>query len=142
MSKEITLSNIEIINSLGAIQRIVQTPDELPIGLSIACYDNIEVLQEHSEVLDNYKEELLDKYAEFDEDGNIKTNDVEKNESGGPVREEIKFQSEEEKEKYVEELNEKYEEEVKLDLETVSKELVEEVEVSPQAAISLSWMFE
>lgn len=143
MAKEVTLSNIEVINSLGAIQRLIQTSDSLPIGLSIACHDNIETLQDYSGELDDHKESLLDEYAEFDEDGNIKT--VDTSENGEPEdmgREEIKFKSDEDRQNYIDELNEKYDEEVELELKTVSQDLVNNIEVPPQVAISLSWMFE
>jgi len=120
MAKQVVLSNTEVTNSLEAIQTLLLANQSLPIGLSTTCYDNMELLSE--------------------QDGEVKT--VSSGEEGGSGNNEIQFKSESDKEAFVEKLGQKYDETSQLELQTVSKDLIEEVEAPPQVVPALRWMFE
>jgi len=140
MAKQVVLSNTEVTNSLEAIQTLLLANQSLPIGLSTTCYDNMELLSEQDQKVENYRQELIEEHAEFGEDGEVKT--VSSGEEGGSGNNEIQFKSESDKEAFVEKLGQKYDETSQLELQTVSKDLIEEVEAPPQVVPALRWMFE
>ncbi len=136
MAKQVVLSNTEVTNSLEAIQTLLLTNQSLPIGLSTTCYDNMEVLSGQDQEVEDYRQELIEEHAEFDSDGEVKTV------SDGEESNEIQFKSESDREEFVEKLGQKYDETSQLELQTVSKDLIEEVEAPPQVVPALRWMFE
>lgn len=136
MAKQVVLSNTEVTNSLEAIQTLLLTNQSLPIGLSTTCYDNMEVLSGQDQEVEDYRQELIEEHAEFDSDGEVKTVSSEEESN------EIQFKSESDREEFVEKLGQKYDETSQLELQTVSKELIEEVEAPPQVVPALRWMFE
>ncbi len=138
MAKKVVLSNTEVTNSLEAIQTLLLANQSLPIGLSTTCYDNMELLSEQDQEVENYRQTLIDEHAEFDSEGEVKT--ISSDEEG--ESNEIQFKSEEDREKFVEKLSQKYDETNQLELQTVSKDLIEEVEAPPQVVPALRWMFE
>lgn len=132
------LTNSEVVNSLNALQRLVTTQDKLPIRLSVAAHDNIKTLQNQVVELENFRQDILDDYAEFDEDGEIKT--VEGDD--GEQTDEIQFKSEDARESYIDDINNKYNSTVELDLQTLSIDLVDRVDVAPPIVFALEWMFD
>lgn len=131
-----TLSNSQVINSLNALQRLISSSEKLPVRLSIVAHDNLKTLQNHASNLDEFRRDLLEETAEFDEDGNLES--VE----GDDGQRKIKFKSDEDRERYIEELNDNYNAERELDLRRVSVDVVDNVEVEPQVVFALDWMFE
>jgi len=140
MAKQVVLSNTEVTNSLEAIQTLLLANQSLPIGLSTTCYDNMELLSEQDQEVEDYRQELIEEHAEFGEDGEVKT--VSSGEEDASNNNEIQFKSESDKEAFVEKLGQKYDETSQLELQTVSKDLIEEVEAPPQVVPALRWMFE
>jgi len=141
MAKQVVLSNTEVTNSLEAIQTLLLANQSLPIGLSTTCYDNMELLSEQDQEVEDYRQELIEEHAKFGEDGEVKT--VSSDEEGGSGNNnEIQFKSESDKEAFVEKLSQKYDETSQLELQTVPKDLIEEVEAPPQVVPALRWMFE
>ena len=136
MAKQVVLSNTEVTNSLEAIQTLLLTNQSLPIGLSTTCYDNMEVLSGQDQEVEDYRQELIEEHAEHDSEGEVKTVSSEEESN------EIQFKSESDREEFVEKLGQKYDETSQLELQTVSKELIEEVEAPPQVVPALRWMFE
>lgn len=139
MAKQVTLTNTEVSNSLEAIQTLLVTSQTLPIGLSTACYDNMERLSEHEEEeVESYRQELIEEHAEHDENGDVKT--VESDEDDGETGSEIKFKSEEDRQEFVDKLSDRYDQKNTLEVETVPRSLAEEVEAPPQVIPALRWM--
>lgn len=146
MAEKIRLSNTEVTNSLDAIRTLLLSNQKLPIGLSTVCYDNLEVLSDQDDEVEEYRQELIDEHAEFDENGEVKTveqdEDDANSQENGRQSAEIKFKSDQDKEAFVDKLSEKYDEENTLELKKVSRDLIEDVEAPPQVVPALRWMFD
>lgn len=67
------LSNQQLVNSIGVLNKL--TNMELPIKLSYELSKNIIKVDKELEVYNKERQKLINKYAEKDEEGNLKTNE-------------------------------------------------------------------
>ena len=66
--QEVTLSNIQIITSLDGLMALRQK--ELPVDLGFSLVDNLKTIRKRVEAYNEYRMELLKKYAKLDGQGN------------------------------------------------------------------------
>lgn len=66
--QEVTLSNIQIIAALDGLMALRQK--ELPVDLGFSLVDNLKTIRKRVEAYNEYRMELLKKYAKLDDQGN------------------------------------------------------------------------
>lgn len=135
---DISLKNAQILNSLDAIDDIMEF-DDMPVKLVYAASKNKKRLEQEKDDLDDFQRDLLEKHAVIDP----KTGMVEtlKDDDGNPTNE-IKFKSDEDKQIYVSMMNELYDEKMDLSLHGVKLSRVESVELPPSTVFAIRWMFD
>jgi hypothetical protein len=125
----------EVQASIDSVESILGLQDEedpeLPLKFSAGLFQTYQKLAEAQADIENRRLELLEEYAERDEDGGFKTD-----ESGAMAQ----FPSEEAEEDFQEELNEVYNEEFEVEAHLVEVDYTEGVNVHPRHAIILDWM--
>lgn len=132
------LKNSEILSSLKAIDELMEM-ESVPVKLTYAASKNKKRLEREKDDLQDFQKNLLQRHAVVDETtGMIKTKE---DEDGNPT-DNIMFQSENDKEMYVQMMNDLYNEEVDLSVHQVDVDRVESVELPPSLVFALRWMFE
>lgn len=134
---EVTLTNAQVLQSVGALNELVATVAKLPVKVGYAAVKNLKKLQAESETLEELRKQFLEEHAEKTEDGQLVT---EKDKDGNPTQR-ISFKSEDDKKSFVEKLNEVYSQEVSLPLHLVSLNSADDLELSGQLLFALEWMF-
>lgn len=132
-----TLKNSEVMNSLEAIEDLMDQ-DDIPVKLSYAASKNKKVLEREKEDLDDFRREMLNRHAEWDDELGMFA--IERDEDGEPTGE-IKFKSPEDRQQYLEVLDELFSEEIDLNLHNVRTRRVESVQLPPGIVFALRWMF-
>lgn len=135
-SIEETLRGSEIqanVNSIESVLNVGQQGESrrLPLKFSGALFETYENLIEKQVDIEQRRFDLLDEYAEKDEDGAIETQDGSLNAA---------FPDEESEEAFQEELNEIYNEEFEVEGRKVEIDYLDDVELHPRHTIIFDWM--
>jgi len=133
---EETLRGSEIqanVNSIESVLNIQQEGEsrKLPLKFSAALFEIYEDLIQKQVDIEQRRFDLLDEYAEKDEDGQIKTQEGTLN---------AQFPDEESEKEFQEKLNEVYNEEFEVSGRKVELDLLEGVELHPRHTIIFDWI--
>ena len=122
-------ASIDSIESILGFQNDDEDP-EIPLKFSAGLFRTYQNLAEVQAEIENRRLELLQEYAETDDEGNVKTLD-------GAMAD---FPTEEAQEEFQEKLNEVYNEDFEVEANLVEVEYTDGVNVHPRHAIILDWV--
>lgn len=133
---EDTLRGSEVQANVNSIESILNLKDEsqkrqFPIKFSTALFRTYGNLIEIQAEIEQRRFDLLDEYAEKDEDGQIQTQKGSAN---------AKFPDEESEKEFQEKLNEIYNEEFEVEGTLVEIDYLDDVELHPRHTIIFDWM--
>jgi len=131
------LINAQIIRAHGALTQLLSTDADFPVKFMYAARKNLRHLSSAKQDIDETRQSLLHKYGEKDDDGNLRTVTGENGEDTGEVR----FESEEDQQDFIDAANELHAEETDVPVHTVSVDNAPD-ELNTQTFFAIEFMLD
>lgn len=132
------IPNHQIVEAQENLERILNDSRKAPVKLVYAAKKNHEKVSEEAESLEEFRMDLLEDYAETDEQGQVQQKT---DEEGNPIGE-AKFKSDEDLEEFQERLNEIWQESANIDVHSVNVNKVGDYMAPAQWGSNLDFMIE